>query len=67
MLKAMADVKMIHVPYKAVAGDHRPARGEVALLFSTMPPAMPMVQSGNCARWALPRRSAPARHRRCRP
>ena len=47
MLKVMADIKMIHVPYKgspqAITGL---LGGEVGLLFSTMPPAMPMVASG---------------------
>ncbi len=47
MLKVMADIKMIHVPYKgspqAITGL---IGGEVGLLFSTMPPAMPMVASG---------------------
>jgi tripartite-type tricarboxylate transporter receptor subunit TctC len=47
MLKSMADVKMVHVPYKgspqAIAGL---LGGEVGLSFSTMPPALPMVQAG---------------------
>jgi len=47
MLKAMADIRMIHVPYKgspqAITGL---LGGEVALLFATMPPAMPMVAAG---------------------
>ena len=47
MLKVMADIKMIHVPYKgspqAITGL---IGGEVGILFSTMPPAMPMVASG---------------------
>lgn len=47
MLKVMADIKMIHVPYKgspqATTGL---IGGEVGMLFSTMPPAMPMVVSG---------------------
>ncbi len=47
MLKVKADIKMIHVPYKgspqAITGL---IGGEVGILFSTMPPAMPMVASG---------------------
>jgi tripartite-type tricarboxylate transporter receptor subunit TctC len=47
MLKAMAGVQMVHVPYKgspqAVAGL---LGGEVALSFSTMPPALANVQTG---------------------
>jgi tripartite-type tricarboxylate transporter receptor subunit TctC len=46
MLKAMAGIQLIHVPYKgspqAITGL---LGGEVAILFSTMPPAMPMVAS----------------------
>lgn len=47
MLKSMAGIKMVHVPYKgspqAVAGL---LSGEVAVSFSTMPPAVPNVQAG---------------------
>ncbi len=47
MLKSMAGVKMVHVPYKGspqvVAGL---LGGEVALSFATMPPALPNVQAG---------------------
>jgi len=47
MLKVMADIKMVHVPYKgspqAVTGL---LGGEAAILFSTMPPALPMVAAG---------------------
>ena len=47
MLKAMADIKIVHVPYKgspqAITGLHG---GEIALLFATMPPALPMVAAG---------------------
>lgn len=47
MLKSMADVKMVHVPYKgspqAVTGL---LSGEVAVSFSTVPPALPNVQTG---------------------
>ena len=47
MLKAMADIRMVHVPYKgspqAITGL---LGGEIGLLFSTMPPAMTMVAAG---------------------
>jgi len=46
-LKAMAGIDMVHVPYRgspqAVQGL---MGGEVAVLFSTMPPALPNVQAG---------------------
>ncbi len=47
MLKAMAGIKIVHVPYKgspqAITGL---LGGEIALLFATMPPALPMVAAG---------------------
>ena len=47
MLKAMADIRIVHVPYKgspqAITGL---LGGEIALLFATMPPALPMVAAG---------------------
>jgi len=47
MLKAMAGIRMVHVPYKgspqAVAGL---LSGEVAVSFATLPPALPMVAAG---------------------
>ena len=47
MLNAMGGVKMVHVPYKgspqAITGI---LGGEIALLFATMPPALPMVAAG---------------------
>ncbi len=47
MLKSMADIKMVHVPYKgspqAVAGL---LGGEVEVSFSTMPSAVPNIQAG---------------------
>ncbi len=47
MLRSMANIKIVHVPYKgspqAITGL---LGGEVALLFSTMPPALPMVAAG---------------------
>ena len=46
-LKSMAGIDMVHVPYKgssqAVQGV---LTGEVAVSFSTMPPALPQVKSG---------------------
>ena len=46
-LKSMGGIKMVHVPYKgsaqAVAGV---LGGEVAVTFSTTPPALPHVQAG---------------------
>lgn len=47
MLKSMAGIKMVHVPYKgspqAVAAL---LGGEVAVSFATLPPALPMVAAG---------------------
>ena len=47
MLKSMGGVKLVHVPYKgspqAITGL---LGGEIALLFATMPPALPMVAAG---------------------
>lgn len=47
MLQSMAGIKMVHVPYKgspqSVAGL---LSGEVAVSFSTIPPALPNVQAG---------------------
>jgi tripartite-type tricarboxylate transporter receptor subunit TctC len=47
MLNAMGGIKLVHVPYKgspqAITGI---LGGEIALLFSTMPPALPMVAAG---------------------
>lgn len=47
MLKSMADIRMVHVPYKgspqAVAAL---LGGEVAVSFATLPPALPMVEAG---------------------
>ena len=47
MLKSMADIRMVHVPYKgspqAVVGL---LNGEVAVSFATLPPALPMVAAG---------------------
>lgn len=47
MLKVMANIRLVHVPYKgspqAITGL---LSGEAAILFSTMPPALPMVAAG---------------------
>ena len=47
MLNAMGGIKLVHVPYKgspqAITGI---LGGEIALLFATMPPALPMVAAG---------------------
>jgi len=47
MLNAMGGIKLVHVPYKgspqAITGL---LGGEIALLFATMPPALPMVAAG---------------------
>jgi tripartite-type tricarboxylate transporter receptor subunit TctC len=47
MLKSMGAIKLVHVPYKgspqAITGL---LGGEIALLFATMPPALPMVAAG---------------------
>lgn len=63
MLMSMSGVRMIHVPYKgsaqAVAGL---LGGEVAVSFSTMPPALPNVEAGKLRALAVttPERSAAA-------
>lgn len=63
MLKSMADIKMIHVPYKgspqAVAGL---LGGEVAVSFATTPPALPNVEAGKLRALAVttPQRSTAA-------
>jgi len=61
MLKAMANIRLIHVPYKgspqAIAGL---LGGEVGMLFSTMPPAVPMIEAGKLRALAVttPQRTA---------
>lgn len=63
MLKAMADIRIVHVPYKgspqAVAGL---LSGDIAVLFSTTPPALPNVEAGKLRALAVttPQRSAAA-------
>jgi tripartite-type tricarboxylate transporter receptor subunit TctC len=63
LLKTMSGIQMIHVPYKgspqAVAGL---LSGEVALSFSTMPPALPNVRAGKLRALAVttPQRSPAA-------
>ncbi|HXF67107.1 MAG TPA: tripartite tricarboxylate transporter substrate binding protein [Burkholderiales bacterium] len=60
MLKAMAGIRMVHVPYKgspeAITGL---LSGEVAVSFATLPPALPMVAAGRLRALAVttPRRS----------
>ena len=47
LLKLMAGVNIVQVPYKGTAGQLTALLGnEVQMTFSTMPPAMPMVQAG---------------------
>jgi tripartite-type tricarboxylate transporter receptor subunit TctC len=63
MLKSMADIKMVHVPYKgspqAVAGL---LGGEVAVSYSTMPSAVPNIKAGKLRGLAVttPERSGAA-------
>lgn len=63
MLKSMADIRMVHVPYKgspqAIAGL---LGGEVAVSFATLPPALPNVQAGKLRALGVttPQRSAVA-------
>jgi tripartite-type tricarboxylate transporter receptor subunit TctC len=63
MLKSMSGIQMIHVPYKgspqAVAAL---LGGEIAVSFSTMPPALASVQAGKLRALAVttPQRSAAA-------
>lgn len=46
-LKAMAGIDMVHVPYKGSPQSVQGLMGgEVAVLFSTMPPALPNVKAG---------------------
>ena len=65
MLKSMADIRMVHVPYKgspqAISGL---LGGEVALLFATMPPALPMVAAGKLRALGVttPQRTGAAPH-----
>jgi len=61
MLKSTAGIKMVHVPYKgspqAIAGL---LSGEVAVSFSTMPPAVPNIEVGKLRALGVttPQRSA---------
>jgi tripartite-type tricarboxylate transporter receptor subunit TctC len=63
MLKSMADIRMVHVPYKgspqAVAGL---LGGEVAVSYSTMPSAVANIKAGKLRPLAVttPERSAAA-------
>ena len=60
LLKLMAGVNIIQVPYKGTAGQLTALlSGEVQMTFSTMPPAMPLIQSGRLRAIAIgsPRRT----------
>ena len=61
LLKLMAGVNIVQVPYKGTAGQLTALLGnEVQMTFSTMPPAMPLVQAGRLRAIAIgsPKRSA---------
>jgi tripartite-type tricarboxylate transporter receptor subunit TctC len=61
--KSMAGIDMIHVPYKGSAQAVQALlAGEVALTFSTMPPALPLVKSGKLRALGVttPKRNAAA-------
>ena len=63
LLKSMAGIDMVHVPYKGSAPAVQALlSGEVAVSFSTMPPALPNVQSGRLRALAVttPKRSPAA-------
>jgi tripartite-type tricarboxylate transporter receptor subunit TctC len=60
LLKLMAGINIVQVPYKGTAGQLTALLGnEVQMTFSTMPPAMPMVQAGRLRAIAIggPKRS----------
>ena len=60
LLKMMAGVNIVQVPYKGTAGQLTALLGnEVQMTFSTMPPAMPLVQAGRLRAIAIgsPKRS----------
>jgi tripartite-type tricarboxylate transporter receptor subunit TctC len=60
LLKLMAGVNIVQVPYKGTAGQLTALLGnEVQMTFSTMPPAMPLVQAGRLRAIAIgsPKRS----------
>ena len=60
LLKLMAGVNIVQVPYKGTAGQLTALlAGEVQMTFSTMPPALPLVQAGRLRVIAIgsPRRS----------
>jgi tripartite-type tricarboxylate transporter receptor subunit TctC len=60
LLKLMAGVNIVQVPYKGTAGQLTALLGnEVQMTFSTMPPAMPLVLAGRLRAIAIgsPRRS----------
>jgi tripartite-type tricarboxylate transporter receptor subunit TctC len=64
MLSAQANVKLVHVPYKgspqAISGL---LGGEIALIFATLPPALPQVAAGKLRALAVttPQRTDAAR------
>ena len=61
--KSMAGIDMIHVPYKGSAQAVQALlAGEVALTFSTMPPALPQVKAGKLRALGVttPKRNAAA-------
>jgi len=61
LLKLMAGVNIVQVPYKGTAGQLTALLGnEVQMTFSTMPPTMPLVQAGRLRAIAIgsPKRSA---------
>lgn len=60
LLKLMAGVNIVQVPYKGTAGQLTALLGgEVQMTFSTMPPALPLVQAGRLRAIAIgsPKRS----------
>ena len=60
LLRVMAGINIVHVPYKGTAGQLTALLGnEVQMTFSTMPPAMPLVQAGRLRAIAIgsPKRS----------
>jgi tripartite-type tricarboxylate transporter receptor subunit TctC len=61
LLKLMAGVNIVQVPYKGTAGQLTALLGgEVQMTFSTMPPALPLVQAGRLRAIAIgsPKRSS---------
>ncbi len=46
LLKSMAGIDMVHVPYNRPPAVQALLAGEVAVSFTTMPPALPLVKAG---------------------